>query len=153
MHLYVSLQASGLFACITWNACNPIQHTSAYVSIRQHTSAYVSIRQHPSACTTWNASTSFSNSCSLYLCNSPQNQNCVCVCVCVCVCKKQSEGKKSRAPAGALPTVMPRAVLPAPPISLAVSAAVRGTLKHILIVCASTSPPIPLVEPAEAHVR
>ncbi len=26
-----------------------IQHTSAYVSIRQHTSAYVSIRQHASA--------------------------------------------------------------------------------------------------------
>jgi hypothetical protein len=27
----------------------PLQHTSAYVSIRQHTSAYVSIRQHTSA--------------------------------------------------------------------------------------------------------
>jgi hypothetical protein len=26
-----------------------VQHTSAYVSIRQHTAAYVSIRQHPSA--------------------------------------------------------------------------------------------------------
>jgi hypothetical protein len=28
---------------------HPLQHTSAYVSIRQHTSAYVSIRQHTSA--------------------------------------------------------------------------------------------------------
>jgi hypothetical protein len=147
MHLYVSLQASGLFACIIWNACNLIQHTSAYVSIRQHTSASVSMhyleRQHQ-----------LLELMQLIPLQLPsESELCVCVCVCVCVCKKQSEGEKSRAPAGALPTVMPRAVLSGPPISLAVSAAVRGTLKHILIVCASTSPPIPLAEPAEAHVH
>ena len=151
MHLYVSLQASGLFACITWNACNLIQHTSAYVSIRQQTSAYVSIRQHALPGTPAPASRTHA----AYTSATPLRIRivCVCVCGCVCVCKKQSEGEKSRAPAGALPTVMPRAVLSGPPISLAVSAAVRGTLKHILIVCASTSPPIPLVEPAEAHVH
>jgi hypothetical protein len=55
----------------------------------------------------------------------------VCLSVCVCVCAKgKAREKKSRAPAGALPTVMPRAVLPGPPIPLAVSAAARGTLKH-----------------------